>query len=159
MEPTLCPINIMARRLGVDRKWLRQQAEAGLIPGVSAGKTWLFDIGAVEQVLRERAKLTVPVVSVADMLRGLRSQDFGTRVLAGRVLALSLGVGMKLQGFSELDVEHGAGKDLSALLGRAMAGEIEAVDLLERAIGDRPPTEAPRRNAAPRSERREEALE
>jgi hypothetical protein len=32
----------MAARLGVPSKWLREQAEAGSVPGLKAGERWLF---------------------------------------------------------------------------------------------------------------------
>lgn len=38
----LWPLRRMAARLGVTSKWLREQAEAGKIPGLRAGDRWLF---------------------------------------------------------------------------------------------------------------------
>jgi hypothetical protein len=38
----LLPLRRMAARLGVPSKWLREQAEAGKIPGLRAGDRWLF---------------------------------------------------------------------------------------------------------------------
>ncbi len=38
----LLPLRRMAARLGVPSKWLRDQAEAGKIPGLRAGDRWLF---------------------------------------------------------------------------------------------------------------------
>ena len=46
----------LAARLGVDKKWLVSEADAGRIPGVAAGRTWLFDPVAVESVLLRRAR-------------------------------------------------------------------------------------------------------
>ena len=38
----LLTLRRMAARLGVPSKWLRDQAEAGKIPGLRAGSRWLF---------------------------------------------------------------------------------------------------------------------
>ena len=38
----LLPLRRMAVRLGVPSKWLREQAEAGKVPGLRAGNRWLF---------------------------------------------------------------------------------------------------------------------
>jgi hypothetical protein len=38
----LLPLRRMAARLGVPSLWLRQQAEAGKVPGLRAGNRWLF---------------------------------------------------------------------------------------------------------------------
>ncbi len=38
----LLPLRPMAARLGVPSKWLREQAEAGKVPGLKAGNRWLF---------------------------------------------------------------------------------------------------------------------
>lgn len=46
----------MARRLGVKPGWLADEAEAGRVPGVRAGTTWLFDPEAVESVLLAKAR-------------------------------------------------------------------------------------------------------
>ena len=45
----------MARWLRVPVKWLREEAEAGRIPHVKAGRVLLFNPDAVESVLAERA--------------------------------------------------------------------------------------------------------
>jgi hypothetical protein len=46
----------MARRLRVPVRWLRDEAGAGRIPHLKAGKALLFDPETVERVLRERAR-------------------------------------------------------------------------------------------------------
>jgi hypothetical protein len=79
-----------------------------------------------------------PTILMSDMLAGLRSESDETRLLAGLRLATSLGAGLAMSDASELDAEHGAGKDLSNLLGKAMAGDAEAVDELERVITNDP---------------------
>jgi hypothetical protein len=38
----LLPLRRMAAQLGVPSQWLREQAEAGNIPGLRAGNRWLF---------------------------------------------------------------------------------------------------------------------
>ena len=43
-------------RHGVEAQWLIEEASAGRIPGVPAGRTWLFDPDAVEAVLLMRAQ-------------------------------------------------------------------------------------------------------
>jgi hypothetical protein len=55
-EPKLLPTGPTARRLRVPVKWLRDEAEAGRVPALKAGKVFLFDAEAVETVLRERAR-------------------------------------------------------------------------------------------------------
>ena len=50
----LFTLGAMARRLGVETKWLREEAASGL-PHIKAGKTLLFDVGTVEQILLNRA--------------------------------------------------------------------------------------------------------
>jgi excisionase family DNA binding protein len=54
---TTRPISLIptAKRLGVDAAWLREEAEAGRIPHVQAGRHLLFNIDAVQRVLAERA--------------------------------------------------------------------------------------------------------
>jgi len=46
----------MARRLRVRSDWLRAEAEAGRLPAVKAGDTWLFDSNLIERLLLERAR-------------------------------------------------------------------------------------------------------
>jgi len=45
--PELLPLRRMAARAGVPSDWLREQAEAGKIPGLKAGNRWLFAPGVV----------------------------------------------------------------------------------------------------------------
>ncbi len=53
---TLVPLGPLARRLRVPAKWLREEALAGRVPHLKAGKVFLFDPDAVERVLLERAR-------------------------------------------------------------------------------------------------------
>lgn len=39
----LLSLRRMAARLGVPSRWLREQAEAGIVPGLKAGERWLFN--------------------------------------------------------------------------------------------------------------------
>lgn len=52
----LLTVSAMARRLGVKTTWLRDEAEAGRLPCVPAGETYLFDAVTVERVLLDRAR-------------------------------------------------------------------------------------------------------
>jgi hypothetical protein len=51
----LLPLCAMARRLYVSNKWLRNEAEAGRIPHLKAGKALLFNPDVVERLLVKRA--------------------------------------------------------------------------------------------------------
>lgn len=84
------------------------------------------------------ATLIGPVLTLADMLRDLRSPDLMTRASAGMAMATSIGAGMRISGMSHEDAEQGVGKDLSDLLGKAMAGESAAADELERVLTNDP---------------------
>lgn len=63
METTtrLTPLNIVARRLRVPLQWLRGEAEANRIPCLRAGRAFLCDLAAVEEVLLVRARQPVAV--------------------------------------------------------------------------------------------------
>ena len=58
-RPALLPLGPLARLLGVSPRWLRDEAEAGRIPHLPAGKTILFDADLVERLLAERARRPV----------------------------------------------------------------------------------------------------
>jgi len=55
----LLPLNLVARRLRVPVKWLREEAEAGRVPALRAGNVLLCNPTAVEEVLLERARQPV----------------------------------------------------------------------------------------------------
>ena len=55
MNTKLLTLGAMARRLGVESKWLREEAASGRLPHVKAGKTLLFDPATVERILLGRA--------------------------------------------------------------------------------------------------------
>ncbi len=52
----LLPVNVVARRLRIPAKWLRDEAEAGRIPCLRAGNRILCDLEAVEAALLDRAR-------------------------------------------------------------------------------------------------------
>ena len=54
-DPQLLSDSLLARRLKIPVAWLRQQADAGRLPHVKAGKRYLFNDEAVRQSLLDRA--------------------------------------------------------------------------------------------------------
>ena len=52
----LVPLRVAARWLRVPAAWLQAEAEAGRVPALRAGHTYLCDLAAVETVLLERAR-------------------------------------------------------------------------------------------------------
>ena len=61
----LLPLRRMAARLGVPSKWLKEQAEAGKVPGLQAGNRWLFAPDVAADAVR---------VMAGDALAGLLSK-------------------------------------------------------------------------------------
>jgi hypothetical protein len=61
----LLPLAAMARYLGVPPRWLRGQAEAGMLPHVKCDSALLFDPELVEKLLLERARV-LPVPPLPD---------------------------------------------------------------------------------------------
>lgn len=55
---TFIPLREMATKLGVPISWLEQEARAGNIPYLKAGRRLLFKPEDVEQILTERATAT-----------------------------------------------------------------------------------------------------
>lgn len=53
---TLLDLRSMARRLRVSMRWLRDEARAGRVPHLAAGRRLLFDAMTVEQVMTARAR-------------------------------------------------------------------------------------------------------
>lgn len=45
----------MARRIGVTQQWLQEQADAGNVPCLKAGKRYLFNAVAVQEALAAKA--------------------------------------------------------------------------------------------------------
>ena len=56
----LLPLRNLARTLHVPARWLREEAEAGRIPALRAGRNFLFELGAVESALLARARESAP---------------------------------------------------------------------------------------------------
>ena len=46
--------------VGVKASWLRDEAEAGRVPALRAGDTWLFDLHALERALLARIEAQPP---------------------------------------------------------------------------------------------------
>jgi hypothetical protein len=61
----LLPLRRMAARLGVPSSWLKEQAEAGKVPGLKAGERWLFVPDVASDAVRAMA---------GDALAGLLSK-------------------------------------------------------------------------------------
>jgi hypothetical protein len=53
---SLCPLSDVSRLLRVPAAWLREEALAGRLPHLKAGKAILFDVNLVEQILLKRAR-------------------------------------------------------------------------------------------------------
>ncbi len=54
-ENELVNVHGLARRLRLPAAWLRDEAEAGRIPSLKAGRRRLFNVEAVEHCLLDRA--------------------------------------------------------------------------------------------------------
>lgn len=52
----LLSLPAMARQLRVTQRWLRDEADAGRLPHIKAGKRYLFAADAVEAALLDRAR-------------------------------------------------------------------------------------------------------
>lgn len=50
----------MSRRLGVAQQWLKEEADAGRVPCLKAGKRYLFDAVAVQGAIASRAARSQP---------------------------------------------------------------------------------------------------
>ena len=55
MSPSPETLNQLSRRLEIPTTWLRQEARAGRLPHLQAGRQILFDPESVNRVLVERA--------------------------------------------------------------------------------------------------------
>lgn len=54
-EDNLLTLAGAARRLRIPAGWLRDEAEAGRLPGVRTGESWLFHLPTIVRVLEDRA--------------------------------------------------------------------------------------------------------
>jgi hypothetical protein len=52
----LTPLGPTARLLSVPATWLRAEADAGRLPHLRAGSSYLFDVDTIERLLLERAR-------------------------------------------------------------------------------------------------------
>lgn len=105
---------------------------------------WALENGRGEPA---RKRQLGEILSVKEMLAGLRSEHQAERMLAGALLSHSLGAGCALAGEDPLDFEHIRAPALADLLDRAMAGEAAAVDELEGHIAREAPTRARKKEA------------
>lgn len=55
-KANLVPLSLLALRLGLPVRWLREEATAGRLPSLRVGDDLLFDLEAVTHTLRERAR-------------------------------------------------------------------------------------------------------
>lgn len=55
MSETLIPLDLVAKKLGLPRAWIRREAERGAIPVVRAGRRLYSTVHAVRVALRRRA--------------------------------------------------------------------------------------------------------
>jgi hypothetical protein len=53
---TFITLHTLSRRLGLPAAWIKAEAKAGRIPSLRAGRRLMFNPGAVESILIERAK-------------------------------------------------------------------------------------------------------
>ena len=50
-DPRFLSLFLMSRRLGLPEKWLKAQAEAGILPHLKIGRRLMFDPEMVEQTI------------------------------------------------------------------------------------------------------------
>lgn len=62
----LCTAQMLARRLGLPRKWLVDEANAGRLPALRAERKLVFNLEAVRRVLAERAAAEKPTLVEGD---------------------------------------------------------------------------------------------
>ena len=55
-----------ARRLGVPAKWLKAEAEADRVPHLRAGSRYLFDLGKLQEAIRQRIPAPMRTEGEAD---------------------------------------------------------------------------------------------
>jgi len=58
-ETEYTSLTATATRLGIPRKWLKDEAEAGRMPHIKTGRRLLFSIGQVRDTLTRRAERQV----------------------------------------------------------------------------------------------------
>jgi len=68
LPAAVLPLSKMARRLGVSQKWLRDQAEAGIIPAIRAGPgRFLFSIAVTEAAIAQLLTSQAPQANVGEL--------------------------------------------------------------------------------------------
>lgn len=71
----LLPLRRMAARLGVPSSWLREQAEAGNVPGLRAGDRWLFCPGPVCDAVRAMAGDPLAQLLAPEKSKGVNDEN------------------------------------------------------------------------------------
>lgn len=148
-EADLARLNALTSAIGCSRSEAIRQCLActsivNIYRYLQAENPGLSFSDCVAQVFREWLVDHAPRLTMEDMFDGLRSDDSETRVRAGKLLSMSVGVGLRLSGEAEEDVLHTVGPDLSKLIGQAMAGDSSATDYLESILCNTPPKEKPK---------------
>lgn len=94
--------------------------------------------GFVAQLTRMWLVSHAPRLKLPQLLAGLRSDKESDRILAGKLLCLSLGNGLQLTENAE-DIEHILIPDLAKLIDRAVCGDPTGCDLLEQILTNKLP--------------------
>jgi hypothetical protein len=96
----LVSLQKMARQLGVPVKWLRDQAAAGVIPGLRAGNRWLFcpevAVAAVRALAGDAQAAFLVDHSLHNFRAAVQSGDRDTIAAARRELQENHGDDLKL---------------------------------------------------------------
>jgi len=110
----------------------------------------------VREPIRELVAARAAPRTLPEMLGDLRSNDIEVRLRGGADLIRGAAAGLVASGASQLDIEHGAGRDLARLVARAVVGHPDAVDELEAVLtsdedsAEMVPSEAPTTGSADR---------
>lgn len=91
----------------------------------------------IDTCIREWLVAQAPKLTVEDMLEGLRSKVLEDRIQSGKLLAMSIGHGLRQSGEHAEDVQNILVPQLSRLLDQAIAGDKEALSRLECELGKR----------------------
>lgn len=112
---------------------VRVEGGDGIAPVPAGGKAAMVD-GDIEVTFEH----TRPVLEFPMMIAMLRSNDPNRRLAGAEALAVAVGAGLRESGADRLDVEHCVGADVAALLERAVEGDTEAIDELEKSLTNNP---------------------
>lgn len=103
-----------------------------LVPVEGDNGMAIVPLGWSAKQIGARLEITPPTGTTLDsVIRALRSDRREARLRAAVTAATCLGAGLGQMGASEMDLEFGVGRDLGALLERAVEGDGSAVDILE----------------------------